>query len=82
MSLVKRLRPVLGDIATHAIQYALHPSGGLSISGDLGIQRIGLAELKLGEPRQQFLPLAHGKRLHLLGDLLYAGCHFFISHRS
>jgi hypothetical protein len=56
----------------------LHPPAGLSISGDLGIPRVGLVELKLGEPRQQFFPLADGKRLHLLGDLLYAGCHFII----
>ena len=82
MSMVKRLRPVLGDIATHAIKYPLHPSAGLSTSGDLGIPRIGLAEPKLGRPRQQFLPLAHRKRRHLLGDLLYAGCYFSISHRS
>ena len=76
--LVKQHRPLLGDIATHAIEYALHPPAGLRISGYLGLPGVGLAELKFGEPRQQFLPFAYGKRLHMLGDLFDPVCHFLI----
>ena len=71
----KRLCPSLSDIAANAIDDALHPSARLGISGYLFIPRIYLTELKIGEPGQEFLSLAYWQRLHLLGDLLYAGRH-------
>lgn len=71
----KRLRPSLGDIAANAIENMLHPATRQGIPGDLFIPRIDLAEFEIGEPSQKFLTLAQRKRLHLLGDLLYAGRH-------
>lgn len=69
----KRLRPSLGDIAANAVEDVLHPPARLGISGDLCIPRIHLAEFELGEPGKKFLPLTQWERLHLLGNLLYAG---------
>ena len=56
--LAKRLRPSLGDIAANTIDDALHPAARLGISGYLFIPRVYLAKLKIGEPSQEFLPLA------------------------
>jgi hypothetical protein len=71
----KRPRPSLGDIAANPVEDMLHPPARQGILGDVCIPRIHLAEFKLGEPSKKFLSLAQRERLHLLGNLLYAGCH-------
>jgi hypothetical protein len=65
-----------------AIEDALHSTARLGIPGDLPIPRINLAEFEVGKPSQKLLPLAQGKRLHLLGDLLHAGRHAAIIART
>jgi hypothetical protein len=74
----KRLRPSLGDISANAIEDMLHSPARQGIPGDFFIPRINLAEFELGKPCQKFLSLAQRERLHLLGNLLYAGRHAVI----